>query len=86
MDIDYTGVPSHQMEAAKILFETVASVLNRAARAAITVDANFYSLGGNSLNSIYTITKLNEKGLRIGMFSSRVFTIFSCCFGRNSAI
>nr|QNH91384.1 ebony [Harmonia axyridis] len=67
VDIDYTGVPSNQLEAAKVLFETVASVLNRAARAVIKSDANFYNLGGNSLNSIYTITKLNEQGYRIGI-------------------
>lgn len=65
MDIDYTGVPEHQMKAAKVLFETVASVLNRAARSAITINANFYEIGGNSLNSIFTITNLNNKGYQI---------------------
>lgn len=64
-DIDYTGVPKHQMEAAKVLFETVATILNRAARAAITINANFYEIGGNSLNSIFTITTLNSKGYHI---------------------
>lgn len=63
--IDYTGVPERQREAAKVLFETVASVLGRAARSVISIDANFYEIGGNSLNSIYTITTLNEKGYHI---------------------
>jgi hypothetical protein len=53
------------MEAAKVLFDTVASVLNRSARSAISPEANFYEIGGNSLNSIYTITKLNDEGYHI---------------------
>lgn len=69
VEIDYTGVPEKQMEAAKALLETVASVLNRSARSAIKIDANFYEIGGNSLNSIVTITKLNEKGYYISKFS-----------------
>lgn len=55
------------MDAAKVLFETVAFVLQRSARAAICVDANFYEIGGNSLNSIYTITRLNEQGYQISI-------------------
>ncbi|KAL3269027.1 hypothetical protein HHI36_008110 [Cryptolaemus montrouzieri] len=70
VDIDYTGVPPQQMEAAKVLLETVASVLNRSARSRVSIDANFYNLGGNSLNSIYTITQLNEKGYRISELQS----------------
>lgn len=65
--IDYTGVPESQMTAAKVLFETVASVLNRSARSAISLDANFYEIGGNSLNSIFTISRLNEKGYQISI-------------------
>lgn len=55
------------MAAAKVLFEIVASVLQRSARAAISVDASFFEIGGNSLNSIYTITKLNEQGYHISI-------------------
>ncbi|KAF2902812.1 hypothetical protein ILUMI_03369 [Ignelater luminosus] len=66
-NIDYTGVPESQMAAAKVLFETVASVLNRSARAAISLDANFYEIGGNSLNSIFTISQLNQKGYHISI-------------------
>ncbi|GLV34396.1 ebony [Carabus blaptoides fortunei] len=65
--IDYSGVAEHQMQAAKILLETVASVLNRSARGAVCIDANFYNIGGNSLNSIITITKLNEQGYYISI-------------------
>ncbi|GLV44403.1 ebony [Carabus blaptoides fortunei] len=74
VDIDYSGVAEHQMQAAKVLLETVASVLNRSARGAVCIDANFYDIGGNSLNSIFTITKLNEQGyyISIGDFISAV--------------
>ncbi|KAJ8918616.1 hypothetical protein NQ315_013122, partial [Exocentrus adspersus] len=67
VEINYEGVNSEQMEAAKVLFETVASVLNRAARCAISLNANFYEIGGNSLNSIYTISKLSERGYHINI-------------------
>lgn len=63
--ISYRDVPLNQQQAARVLFETVASVLGQSARACISIDANFYELGGNSLNSIYTITKLNDKGYNI---------------------
>nr|XP_049705072.1 zwittermicin A synthase ZmaJ [Helicoverpa armigera] len=62
LDIDYTSVSQPDLPAAKVLFETVGEVLGRAARGAISVRAGFYELGGNSLNSIYTITRLRDKG------------------------
>ncbi|KAJ2940472.1 hypothetical protein O0L34_g6402 [Tuta absoluta] len=64
-EFDYTGVEPEEMEAAEVLLETVGEVLGRAARGAISIRAGFYELGGNSLNSIYTITKLREKGYYI---------------------
>ncbi|KAK4875342.1 hypothetical protein RN001_011764 [Aquatica leii] len=67
VNINYAGVPERQKEAAKILFETVASVLNKSARKTISVDANFFEIGGNSLNSIFTITCLNEHGYHISI-------------------
>lgn len=65
VDIDYQGVPISKMKAAQALFETVASVLGRSARNAISTSANFYEIGGNSLNSIFTISRLNEQGYHI---------------------
>ncbi|CAG9815434.1 unnamed protein product, partial [Phaedon cochleariae] len=67
IEISYDGVAPHQMDAAKVLFETVATVLGRATRSTISVNANFYEIGGNSLNSIYTISQLNDKGFYIGI-------------------
>ncbi|XP_026745827.1 uncharacterized protein LOC113507173 [Trichoplusia ni] len=62
LDLDYSGVAPEDLEAAKVLFETVGEVLGRSARGAISVRAGFYELGGNSLNSIYTITRLRDRG------------------------
>ncbi|CAH2984901.1 unnamed protein product [Chilo suppressalis] len=65
LEIDYTGVEPEALEAARVLFETVGEVLGRSARGALSVRAGFYELGGNSLNSIYTITRLRDKGYYI---------------------
>ncbi|KAJ0170911.1 hypothetical protein K1T71_013683 [Dendrolimus kikuchii] len=65
LDIDFVGVQPEEMEAANVLFETVGEVLGRSARGALSVRAGFYELGGNSLNSIYTITRLRDKGYHI---------------------
>ncbi|KAL4707041.1 hypothetical protein ACJJTC_014320 [Scirpophaga incertulas] len=65
LEFDYTGVDPTNMEAARVLFETVGEVLGRAARGAISLRVGFYELGGNSLNSIYTITRLRDKGYYI---------------------
>ncbi|XP_076759929.1 nonribosomal peptide synthetase ebony [Xylocopa sonorina] len=67
MNCDYTGVPEKHLVKAKILFPTIASVIGTHGRADIKYDSNFYELGGNSLNSIYTVTKLKDQGYEIGI-------------------
>lgn len=67
LDIDYTGIHASKMEAAETLFQTIGSVIGRSARTAVSISSNYYDLGGNSLNSIYTITKLKEQGYEIGI-------------------
>ncbi|XP_076649113.1 nonribosomal peptide synthetase ebony [Halictus rubicundus] len=67
LNCDYTGVTEKDREKAKVLFPTVASVIGRGGRANVTLHANFYELGGNSLNSIYTVTKLRDQGYEIGI-------------------
>lgn len=54
------------MTAAEVLFKTVGSVIGRSTRNTLSVKSNYYELGGNSLNSIYTITQLKEQGYIIG--------------------
>lgn len=53
------------MEKAKVLFQTIGEVIGRSARTTISLQSNFYELGGNSLNSIYTVAKLRDRGYSI---------------------
>jgi transcription antitermination factor NusG len=62
------------MEAAHILFETVISVLGGSTRSKVWRGANFYDLGGNSLNSVFTVTKLRQQGYVIGQSRSPGYT------------
>ncbi|PSN51264.1 hypothetical protein C0J52_11788 [Blattella germanica] len=66
-ELDYTDVPQNHMEAAQALFETVAQVLGAGARDKVSLTANFYHLGGNSLNSVFTVTKLRQRGYKISV-------------------
>lgn len=52
---------------AKDLFDTISVAIGRSARGAISIDSNFYQLGGNSLNSIYTVAQLRNQGYMIGI-------------------
>ncbi|XP_025206776.1 uncharacterized protein LOC112602747 [Melanaphis sacchari] len=65
--IDFTGIDASQMETAKFLFETISSVLGSSLRSHISQTANFFALGGNSLNAIYTISKLADQGYFIAV-------------------
>ncbi|XP_067010467.2 beta-alanyl-bioamine nonribosomal peptide synthetase ebony-like [Anabrus simplex] len=65
VELDYSDVPEKQKDAATTLFETVVSVLGRPARSRLSLSSNFYELGGNSLNSVYTVTKLQDQGYPI---------------------
>lgn len=49
----------------KTLFETIGEVIGRSTRTTISLQSNFYELGGNSLNSIVTVSKLRDKGFAI---------------------
>lgn len=55
------------MKIAEDLFVTIGQVIGRSTRAKLCLNSNFYELGGNSLNSIYTVTLLREKGYYIGI-------------------
>uniref|UniRef100_A0A6M2DYW7 Putative non-ribosomal peptide synthetase/alpha-aminoadipate reductase n=1 Tax=Xenopsylla cheopis TaxID=163159 RepID=A0A6M2DYW7_XENCH len=67
VDIDYSGIPDNKMAAAKVLFETVGNVIGRSTRAPLSKYSNFYELGGNSLNSVFTVTQLRDSGYFIGI-------------------
>lgn len=65
VDYDYSGISQNERAKAQALFETIGEVIGRMTRATITLESNFYALGGNSLNSIYTVAKLRERGFCI---------------------
>lgn len=65
LDFDYTGVSNNDFERCKALFETIGEVIGRSTRATLSLNSSFYELGGNSLNSIFTVSKLRSKGFFI---------------------
>uniref|UniRef100_A0A182QGJ1 AMP-dependent synthetase/ligase domain-containing protein n=1 Tax=Anopheles farauti TaxID=69004 RepID=A0A182QGJ1_9DIPT len=67
IEYDYSNVPASRMTVAKDLFETVGQVIGRSTRAKICLASNFYELGGNSLNSIITVTQLCGKGYPVSI-------------------
>ncbi|KAI4484951.1 hypothetical protein M0802_012924 [Mischocyttarus mexicanus] len=64
---DYTGVSEEDLAKAKVLFPTIATVIGASSRGTVNLEGNFYQLGGNSLNSVYTVTKLRDQGYYIGI-------------------
>lgn len=64
---DLTGIPDDRLEIAKTVFETIGNVIGCSARATISIQSNFYELGGNSLNSVLAVTQLRDKGYLIGV-------------------
>ncbi|XP_068234684.1 beta-alanyl-bioamine nonribosomal peptide synthetase ebony [Palaemon carinicauda] len=67
--IDLEGVASEQKEAAKVLLQTVGKVLGPAVTAtcALSIKTNFFQIGGNSLNSVLTVTSLRDLGYNVGI-------------------
>ena len=60
------SVAEDKREAAKTLLDIVADTLGASARTKLELSKSFYQLGGNSLNSVYTVTKLRQNGWHIG--------------------
>lgn len=52
---------------AQDLFSTIGAVLGRSVRSFISIESNFYQLGGNSLNTINTVAQLRSLGYMIGI-------------------
>lgn len=67
LDIDFDGIDKADLIKARVLFETVGSSIGRSLRSKLVKSANFYELGGNSLNSIFTIAELRKKGYFISI-------------------
>lgn len=65
IDYDFENILPQDMATARALFETIGEVIGRSTRATISLKSNFFELGGNSLNSIYTVAKLRTRGYSI---------------------
>lgn len=65
VDIEAKNLPESKRAESKVLFETVFEIIGRSTVLNISLESNFFQLGGNSLNSILTISKLREKGYSI---------------------
>lgn len=55
-------MPNCNLQKCKVLFETIGEIIGRSTRATLSLKSNFYALGGNSLNSIFTVSKLRSQG------------------------
>lgn len=66
-EMDFDAIDEKNLDKARILFETVGSSIGRSIRSKLAKSANFYDLGGNSLNSIFTIAELRNKGFFISI-------------------
>ncbi|CAH1394602.1 unnamed protein product [Nezara viridula] len=67
MKFDFNDLPDENRPAMRCLWSTLASVLPHAIRK-LSPEANFFNIGGNSLNSVLTIAKLSEAGYNIKSF------------------
>ncbi|KAK7072988.1 hypothetical protein SK128_006146 [Halocaridina rubra] len=67
--IDLGGVATADRDSATILLHTMGKVLGPAVTAnkPLSIDTNFFQIGGNSLNSVLTVTMLKDLGYNIGI-------------------
>lgn len=75
--MDVSGASCEQQEAARVLLQTVGRVLGPAIAVgprSLSLSSSFFDLGGNSLNSVLTVTSLADLGYNVGMFCA--FDIF----------
>ncbi|XP_063842218.1 beta-alanyl-bioamine nonribosomal peptide synthetase ebony-like [Scylla paramamosain] len=70
VQIDVTGVQSAEEEAmARVLLLTLGRVLGPAVAkgTTLTLESNFFHVGGNSLNSVLAVTSLKDSGYTVGV-------------------
>ena len=64
---NYNDVPKELLAKANALYPTIASAIGLADISRLSMSSNFYEIGGNSLNSVYTVLKLRDHGYQIGI-------------------
>lgn len=62
-------MPLHDLDMAKDLFETIGQMLGRKNNLTLSMDSNFFDLGGDSMNTILTIALLQNKGYELNITS-----------------
>lgn len=73
--MDFKGVDAKDLNKAKAIFETMLEVLGQSLREKISSSSSFISLGGNSLNAVYFVTKLREIGYAISRHNIIVYKL-----------
>lgn len=72
----YKVIPDYKLDSAKDLLETVGSVLSKSGRSVISLEDNFYTLGGTSLNTLVAVGELRERGYQICTSHFRIINLF----------
>lgn len=67
IEIDLKNIPKERQRVAKEVFQIIGKTLGLELRDKLSADANFYDLGGNSMNSILTVTELRDNGFSISI-------------------
>ncbi|XP_042873349.1 uncharacterized protein LOC122253974 [Penaeus japonicus] len=67
--IDLTGVEAEKRDAARALLLTVGRVLGASVTRGfpLSIKKGFFEVGGNSLNSVLTVTSLQDRGYHVGI-------------------
>lgn len=63
---NYSGVSEADMPKARALFQTIAEITHFAAKC-ISLESNFYDIGGNSLNTILAVTTLKALNFSVNL-------------------
>jgi AMP-binding enzyme C-terminal domain/Phosphopantetheine attachment site len=67
MELNFKDVSQDKLVLAKQVFGIIGGALSSELRGTISLESNFFELGGNSLNTISTVTQLREQGYFIGL-------------------
>lgn len=67
LEMEFKNIPTEKLVMAKRVFEIIGKSIGNELRNKVSVDANFFELGGNSINSVYTVTQLQSKGYFVGL-------------------
>lgn len=65
--MDLSNIPKEKLNTARQVFAIIGQSLGTELRSKVTAKSNFFELGGNSLNSVFTVVKLRDNGFQIGL-------------------